>query len=268
MGRRTTPDFAPSLRWLVTVGSDDAIYVAFHAYDKDKPNKDEIKQKMVKMIAGARAKGWGEPTDDESGLPNFAHDSKELIAKLNARFFLIVEGSGTVVEIILQGQGVLEFIDYSPEGFRLKYCNRFVKIQKADKEEWITLAKYFLDHPKRRDCRKRLFAPGRTLKPDEFNTFPGFPIAPNETGDCSLFWQHLEQNVCGGDKVVYIYLRKWIAIFQKPGDKFSASPSWRWVRSGAPGRASSPTSSTSCWATASSCGSKIKSPDRQLHEAP
>ena len=44
----------------------------------------------------------------------------------------------------------------------------------------------------RRDFNKRLFAPGRILKPGEFNTFPGFPIAPNETGDCSLFWQHLE----------------------------------------------------------------------------
>ena len=129
--------------------TDEAIRVACHPYCED----GAADRELAPMIEGARKKGWGEgkKTDessvDEYALPDFAPASPELIARLNARFFLIVEGTGTVVEIIRQEQGALELNDYTPEGFRLKYCNKFVKIerddQKEDKDKWITLAKYF-----------------------------------------------------------------------------------------------------------------------------
>ena len=94
-----------------------------------------------------------------------------------------------------------------------------IKEEKKD-DEWVTLAKYFINHPDRKGIDRRLFAPGRILPANEFNTFPGFPITPTEAGDCSLAWEHIKQNVCGGDEVRYTYFRKWIShIVQRPGKK-------------------------------------------------
>ena len=54
-----------------------------------------------------------------------------------------------------------------------------------------------------------MFAPGHEV-PDAYNLWRGFGCEARP-GDCSLFLQHVHENVCGGVDEYYQYLMKWMA---------------------------------------------------------
>jgi len=76
---------------------------------------------------------------------------------------------------------------------------------------------FWLKHPQRRTFENIIFDPLRPGDRDgNYNIFKGFAVKPMK-GDCSLYWQHVQEVICGGNLEYYNYVRKWMAcVIQKP----------------------------------------------------
>lgn len=71
------------------------------------------------------------------------------------------------------------------------------------------LGKWWLEHPNRRQFDSLVFAPGRDV-PGSYNLWKGFACEA-KPGDCSLFLQHVKDNICAGNEEYYEYLIGWMA---------------------------------------------------------
>jgi hypothetical protein len=101
---------------------------------------------------------------------------------------------------------------HSFEDFRNMHCNRHVQVGKKQEE----LGKWWLHHPKRREYRTIIFAPGKTTPDDVYNLWQGFACEA-VPGDCDLFLEHVRTNICNGDPESYEYLLNWMArAVQRP----------------------------------------------------
>jgi len=81
----------------------------------------------------------------------------------------------------------------------------------------INKAKFWLKHP---ECRKYIDLVFDPCRPgnheDKYNIFKGFAVTPVK-GACSLFWDHVRENICSTDESYYRYVRKWMAnVIQRP----------------------------------------------------
>lgn len=76
---------------------------------------------------------------------------------------------------------------------------------------------FWLKHPARRTYENIIFDPAYPGDHDgAFNIFKGFAIVP-VSGDCALYWQHVEEVICSGNLEHYRYVRKWMAcVIQRP----------------------------------------------------
>jgi hypothetical protein len=71
---------------------------------------------------------------------------------------------------------------------------------------------WWLNHPNRRQYEMVAFAPGTEADSDRgaYNLWKGFSCA-SKPGDCSLLWDHIENNVCAGDDDLFKYVTGWMA---------------------------------------------------------
>ncbi|KKN11301.1 hypothetical protein LCGC14_1027820, partial [marine sediment metagenome] len=75
----------------------------------------------------------------------------------------------------------------------------------------------WLKSPTRRQYDGISFAPSDEFGENCYNIWRGYARTPQK-GDCGLFWQHIESNICSGHYKDYQYVRKWLAyVFQHPG---------------------------------------------------
>ena len=95
------------------------------------------------------------------------------------------------------------------EDFRNRYMNRTVVEQKDDDVKVTPLGQWWLRHSHRRQYESLVFAPGQEVD-SAYNLWRGFTV-PSKPGDCSLFKQHLLENVCRGNEEHYAYLWGWMA---------------------------------------------------------
>lgn len=65
------------------------------------------------------------------------------------------------------------------------------------------------------------FLPGRAVIPEGiFNLWDGWSVTPKKTGSCKLFLDHVFENVCDRDQLLFDFLMDWVAdIFQHPDRK-------------------------------------------------
>jgi hypothetical protein len=102
-------------------------------------------------------------------------------------------------------------------------ANKMYRYQNAEgKTVSIPLAKYWIAHPLRRQFQRIVFAPGQS---DEsvYNLWNGFAIEPRE-GDCSLFLDHVKENICQRSDTLYQWVIGWCAdIVQHPDRKIGTS---------------------------------------------
>lgn len=106
------------------------------------------------------------------------------------------------------------------EDIRNRYSHMMVEVgqDKDGKAIRIPLGKYWLAHPMRRQFDYMRFMPQGDKK-GVYNLWRGFSVEP-KPGDCSLYLQHLLENVCGGNEDYYDYLIRWMAR----AVQFPASP--------------------------------------------
>ena len=97
------------------------------------------------------------------------------------------------------------------EDVRNRYSHLKVGVgqDKDGKTIEIPLGKYWLAHPRRRQFDYMRFMP-QGDRPGVYNLWRGFSVEP-KPGDCSLFLQHIKENVCNGNEQYYDYYMKWMA---------------------------------------------------------
>ena len=101
-----------------------------------------------------------------------------------------------------------------------RYRNRQVQIgtDKDGNPKYRKLGHWWLDHEDRREFETMAYVPGRYDIPDVFNLWRGWNVEARK-GDCSLFLQHLHNNVCSGNDEYYGYLINWMARTVQQPDK-------------------------------------------------
>ena len=120
-----------------------------------------------------------------------------VLCELNCRYAVVQLGGKTLVLDIWKST-YLTFAD-----FRNYLANRPpVNGQPA--------ANYWLSHTRRRQYDGVDFLPGKAANDEVYNLWQGFSYEPAK-GDCSLYLQHIEKNICDGDSIAYNYMLDWMA---------------------------------------------------------
>jgi len=104
----------------------------------------------------------------------------------------------------------------NPTDLRLEFAN-----QKA----WVGIplrpkpvVDVWLGHKDRRQYESIVFAPNREV-PGYYNLWQGFAVEPKE-GDCSLYLEHVKDNIAKGDDKIYDYVLGWMAqCVQEPDNR-------------------------------------------------
>jgi hypothetical protein len=144
-----------------------------------------------------------------------------ILERLNANHAVItnIAGKCRIIEELRdyssdeESRSILTFSTF--EDFRNRYSNEFVGIWIDGKPKSISIGKYWLAHKNRRQYLSIEFMP-KGDKPDIYNLWQGFTVQP-KAGDCSLFLDHILENVCSGNDKHYEYLINWLArVIQYP----------------------------------------------------
>jgi hypothetical protein len=144
-----------------------------------------------------------------------------VLRELNETFAVIgnIGGKCRIVEEIEdEVMGRTRLTRMSFDDFRNRFCNRYVKVGEDSKGNPIMkpAGGWWINHPARRQYRTIVFAPNKEIA-GSYNMWKGFSVAA-KPGDCSLFLDHLRENVCQGDERLYTYLLGWLALMvQHPG---------------------------------------------------
>jgi hypothetical protein len=86
----------------------------------------------------------------------------------------------------------------------------------------IALAKYWLEHPQRRQFDGLVFSPQREV-PGYFNLWTGFAVA-SRPDCCDKFLAHIRDNICRGSEELFTFTMGFFAdIVQNPGNKKDTS---------------------------------------------
>ena len=139
-----------------------------------------------------------------------------IVEELNAKHaHVMISGKARIINITTDPQNGCQMIDFStPADFRSRYANRKVKIGNKIR----TAAEVWLESPKRKSYGGITFLPGKDAG-DFFNLFRGFAVEPAE-GDCSLYLEHIRNNICSVDDELYEYVIHWMAdAIQNPSNR-------------------------------------------------
>lgn len=173
--------------------------IAAHVLDQKKPE-----EYLHRQIKKARSK-----------------HSDSHVEEINRQHALILIGDKAVIlkeSTSPEGRPTFNIIGIG--AFNHWYANRFVP--QKNSEKMISLARYWLSHPQRRQYEGIVFAPGREVA-GALNLWRGFAVKP-ASGDCTLFLKHLLDNVCNGDAALYTWVIAWFAdIAQRPDRKSGTS---------------------------------------------
>ena len=102
-----------------------------------------------------------------------------------------------------------------------RYSNRWKTLKyRADVEKKVRLATWWRSHPWRRQVEQVVFMPGDDI-PDAYNLWHGFSVLADRADSqdkCSFYLEHICNNICQGDHVLFRYVLRWMASgVQSPG---------------------------------------------------
>lgn len=143
------------------------------------------------------------------------------VARVNKDYAFIITGGKPAVlyEKRNTRDGSIEVEYWSVDAFRQYFANQSA----TSGRNQVKLGDYWLSHPDRRTYRGLIFEPGDT-RLDHYNLWQGFSFEPDEAGDYTLLKEHMVQNVCQGDEVLYHWVFGWFAdIIQHPAQKAGTS---------------------------------------------
>jgi hypothetical protein len=137
-----------------------------------------------------------------------------MLRELNEKHAVIGDDGGRCRIISIVRDHALNRERISRQSFD-DFCNRYrhIKVAVGTNDKGLPIEKpagrWWVDHPDRRGFDTIVFAPGREV-PNAFNLWTGFACEALP-GDCSLFLQHLRDNICSGNAEHYEYVLSWMA---------------------------------------------------------
>ncbi len=142
------------------------------------------------------------------------------IEEMNSRYAYVVLGNSG--RVLREDEGI-----HGPEiTFILKgaFLDRHnIEKVRIGKKATRKAGDFWFDHSRRRTYDGVVFAP-KTEVPGYYNLWRGFAVEPNDTGDISLFMEHLRENVASGNEAHFQWILGWMAqIFQQPTLKVGTS---------------------------------------------
>lgn len=145
--------------------------------------------------------------------------NEEIVDQLNKiHAVVLVGGQSVILTESITHKGEQEILLGRFSDMNTRYANqREITTNLLNKAQDASYAEIWMRSPRRRSYLGIVFAPQGA--PDEFyNLFKGFAVKPAQ-GDCSLYLQHLCDNICRGNKGYYEYLLSWMAhMIQHPGE--------------------------------------------------
>lgn len=126
------------------------------------------------------------------------------IRQYNERFLYWEGGGAGGIYELYKGR----IIEHTREGFKALTANDPLEGSDLTKgEAWLT-------HKNRRAIREEVCDPRLaplTVNEDQLNVWEGWAYEPDESKDCSLFWDRVLVDVCDGHDGNYKYVRKYMA---------------------------------------------------------
>jgi hypothetical protein len=111
------------------------------------------------------------------------------------------------------------------QAIRNRYGHKKIRVgenPKTGEPKYKPLGHWWLDHEKRRQYETVVFVPGREVH-GSYNLWKGFAHEA-VPGDCSLFMQHIHDNICQGNEEHYKYVVGWMArAVQNPDEPGSSA---------------------------------------------
>jgi hypothetical protein len=150
----------------------------------------------------AEAGEWAQRVDERQLKRAWAAAATgDNVAEINANHALVIIGD----KAMIMKEGAKSISLLQPSAFKQWFANRYVQVGRKS----VPLAKYWLEHPQRRQYEGIVFAPGeRPAPPGHYNLWHGFAVEPR-AGDCSKFLAHVHDNVCQGSERRF----KWVIGF-------------------------------------------------------
>ena len=203
----------------------------------------ERNTKLFKYLSGLRRQGadadhlheaavvWNEacidPLDRREVLDVVKQVAKyaSIVDQLNATYaYVLIGNKECVLEegLTEDGQPTLEILSLEAfRGWHREFTIPGPTNSRTGRRSPIPIATVWLDSPFKRKYRTVEFAPPpRKVPSDTYNLFRGLAVEPNDTGDCSLFLDHLRTNVCQDDEAAYAWTLGWFAqLIQAPAYK-------------------------------------------------
>ncbi len=142
------------------------------------------------------------------------------LRKLNEEFAVISNMGGKcriIEEVYDHSLGRPRLTRQSFEDFRNRLMHITIEAGHNQKGQPILkpVGRWWLEQPQRRQYKTIVFAPGHELA-GTYNMWKGYAFQ-SKPGDCSLFLDHVKDNVCSGSDTLYQYLFNWMArCIQKP----------------------------------------------------
>lgn len=145
--------------------------------------------------------------------------SEETVEGLNKTHAVVfMSGQTFVITEVVNDKGKPDITLCRLSELKLKYANKRVVITDLLKKfHDVSIIDAWIKNAKRRSYNGIVFAPQGA--PDSYyNLFRGFSVL-SVAGDCSLYLQHLHDNICRGSQEYYEYLLNWMAhMIQRPGE--------------------------------------------------
>lgn len=148
----------------------------------------------------ARAREWA----DDPNLVYF-NDRFAVIRNLGGKCMVVTEVHDPALDR-------KRFAKMSLEAFQQGYENQLIQVGEDTNgnPKFKKAGEWWRYHKDRRQYDMLTFAPERQVEKHVYNMWTGFAV-PSIPGECSLYIEHVRDNVCKGDPVLFEYVIKWMA---------------------------------------------------------
>jgi hypothetical protein len=170
---------------------------------------------------------WNWTVEEAKPSQPWDADITQLLLDFNKRYYVVSDFGGKCRVVweeqnpLIKDRKSLILCHQSFGDFKNSFIHQLIKVgEKKDADHspiWKDYGTVWLTHPSRRQYDRVVFAPNQRFHSGDegkpvtiHNLWTGFAFTP-EKGDCSLYLNHLRENVCRGHESDYRYLLSWMA---------------------------------------------------------
>lgn len=159
------------------------------------------------------------PTESSAAAAGGAVTLDSIVDEVNQEFALVTIGSKVkALQIGTNSEGQPDETYFSIPDFKILMANKIFEYYTDKGIKSISYDQIWLKSPRQRRYKGVVFAPGKELGPDYYNTYNGFAFEPKPGGSWEKLRNHMFTNICRENQKTFCYLMAWLAkLVQDPG---------------------------------------------------